>query len=66
MNTLEAEIAITALHATGEYSVLRKLNLERDSRFTRAVNNDFGDKVNLGGGIKGYSLFVCAVCCSSF
>ncbi len=35
LNTLEAEIAITALHATGEYTVLRKLNLERDPRFTQ-------------------------------
>ena len=34
MNALEAEIAITALRATGEYTVLRKLNLERDTRFT--------------------------------
>ena len=34
MNVLETEIAITALHATGEFSVLRKLNLDRDSRFT--------------------------------
>ena len=35
MNVLEAEIAITALHATGDYTVLRKLYLDRDSRFTR-------------------------------
>jgi DNA polymerase-3 subunit epsilon len=35
INVLEAEIAITALHATGEYTVLRKLNLERDLRFTK-------------------------------
>jgi len=35
MNILEAEIAITALHATGEFKVIRKLNLERDTRFTR-------------------------------
>lgn len=34
MNSLEAEIAITALHATGEFSVLRKLNLEKESSFT--------------------------------
>lgn len=33
-NQLQAEIAITALHATGEYQVLRKLNLDRDNRFT--------------------------------
>ena len=35
MNTLEAEIAITELHATGDYIVLRKLNLDRDTRFSR-------------------------------
>ena len=35
MNALEAEIAITALHATGDYTVLRRLNLDRDTRFTR-------------------------------
>ncbi len=35
INVLEAEIAITALHATGDYTVLHKLNLERDSRFTQ-------------------------------
>src|SRR5512144_21344 len=34
MNPLEAEIAITALHATGDYLVLRRLDLERDTRFT--------------------------------
>jgi len=34
LNILEAEIAITALHATGEYTVIRKLNLERDTRFS--------------------------------
>lgn len=33
-NPLEAEIAITALHATGDYQVLRKINLDRDTRFT--------------------------------
>lgn len=33
-NQLEAEIAITALHATGDYLVLRKINLEQDSRFS--------------------------------
>ena len=33
-NPLEAEIAITALHATGDYQVLRKINLNRDTRFT--------------------------------
>lgn len=35
MNVLEAEIAITALHATGDYTVLRKLHLDRDTRFSR-------------------------------
>jgi DNA polymerase III subunit epsilon len=35
LNPLEAEIAITALHATGDFMVLRKLNLEKDNRFTR-------------------------------
>ena len=35
LNALEAEIAIAALHATGEYTVLRKLNLERDPRFAQ-------------------------------
>ena len=34
MNPLEAEIAVTALHATGDYLVLRRLDLERDTRFT--------------------------------
>lgn len=34
LNPLEAEIAITALHATGEFSVLRKLNLDREPGFT--------------------------------
>lgn len=33
-NPLEAEIAITALHASGDYQVLRKNNLDRDIRFT--------------------------------
>jgi DNA polymerase-3 subunit epsilon len=33
-NQLEAEIAITGLHGTGEYLVLRKINLDRDIRFT--------------------------------
>lgn len=35
MNPLEAEIAVTALHATGEFMVLRKLNLEKESRFAK-------------------------------
>ncbi len=36
MNALEAEIAITALHATGEFSVLRKLNLDQEPGFTHS------------------------------
>jgi DNA polymerase III subunit epsilon len=35
MNPLEVEIAISALHSTGDFLVLRRLDLERDSRFTR-------------------------------
>lgn len=35
MNVLEAEIAITALHATGDYTVLRKLNLDQETRFSQ-------------------------------
>lgn len=35
LNPLEAEIAITALHNTGEFTVLRRLNLQNDPRFTR-------------------------------
>ena len=35
MNLLEVEIAVTALHATGEFTVLRKLSLDKDSRFTQ-------------------------------
>lgn len=34
-NQLEAEIAITSLHATGDYLVLRKINLDQDARFSR-------------------------------
>ena len=40
MNPLEAEIAITALHATGDYLVLRRLDLERDTRFTHRTVED--------------------------
>lgn len=39
MNPLEAEIAITALHATGDFHVLRRLNLDRDSRFTHKATS---------------------------
>jgi len=45
MNPLEAEIAITDLHATGEFTVLRKLNLERDTRFTHKPAQ--GSKIGL-------------------
>lgn len=34
INSLEAEIAVAALHSTGEFVVLRKLNLATDRRFT--------------------------------
>lgn len=34
LNPLEAEIAIAALHATGEFTVVRKLILDKDHRFT--------------------------------
>jgi len=33
MNPIEAEIAVTGLHATGDYKVLRRMNLSQDSRF---------------------------------
>ena len=35
MNALEIEVAIAALHSTGDYLVLRRLNLERDARLAR-------------------------------
>lgn len=35
MNDLEVEVAISALHSTGDYVVLRRVNLEKDNRFTR-------------------------------
>ena len=35
MTALDIEIAITALHNTGDYTVLRRLDLDRDTRFTR-------------------------------
>lgn len=38
-NQLEAEIAITSLHATGDYLVLRKINLDQDVRFSRKNHN---------------------------
>lgn len=37
MNALETEIAISALHSTGDYLVLRRINLEKDTRITRKV-----------------------------
>ncbi len=46
MNVLDAEIAITALCSTGDYAVLRKLNLERDSRFTQ-IRVAQGSKIGL-------------------
>lgn len=38
-NQLEADIAITSLHATGDYLVLRKINLDRDTRFTHKTSS---------------------------
>jgi DNA polymerase III subunit epsilon len=38
MNALEIEVAISELHSTGDYQVLRRLNLERDTRLTRKVS----------------------------
>ena len=35
MNALEIEVAIAALHSTGDYQVLRRLNLARDARLGR-------------------------------
>lgn len=40
MNALEAEIAITALHATSDYKVLRKINLKQDSRFSNQKSSN--------------------------
>lgn len=37
MNPIEAEIAVTGLNSTGDYKVLRRLNLSHDNRFTRKV-----------------------------
>ena len=37
MNALEIEVAIAALHSTGDYLVLRRLDLARDSRLARKV-----------------------------
>jgi DNA polymerase III subunit epsilon len=35
LNPLEAEIAVTALHAAGAFRVLRRINLDQDRRLTR-------------------------------
>jgi DNA polymerase III subunit epsilon len=35
LNSLEAEIAVTALHATGNFKVLRKIDLNQGTRFTQ-------------------------------
>jgi DNA polymerase-3 subunit epsilon len=35
MNDLEVEVAISALHSTGDYLVLRRINLDKDPRFSR-------------------------------
>lgn len=40
MNPLEAEIAVTALHATGNFQMLRRIDLEHDTRFTRRAVPD--------------------------
>ncbi|NVN90362.1 MAG: DNA polymerase III subunit epsilon [Desulfuromonadales bacterium] len=40
LNPLEAEIAVTALHATGNFQVLRRINLEQDIRLTRKTISD--------------------------
>jgi DNA polymerase-3 subunit epsilon len=45
MNSLEAEIAVTTLRATGEFSILRKLNLERESSFT--LRSVAGSKIGI-------------------
>jgi DNA polymerase-3 subunit epsilon len=45
MNVLESEIAITALQATGDYTVLRRLNLDSDPRFT--LKSTRGSKIGL-------------------
>jgi DNA polymerase-3 subunit epsilon len=39
-NQLEAEIAITSLHATGDYLVLRKISLDQDIRFSRKSSSN--------------------------
>jgi DNA polymerase III subunit epsilon len=40
LNPLEAEIAVTALHASGDFQILRKINLQHNTSFTqRTVYN---------------------------
>jgi DNA polymerase-3 subunit epsilon len=38
MNPLETEVAIANLHSSGNFKVLRRLNLDEDPRFTRRGN----------------------------
>ncbi len=45
MDSLEAEIAVTALRATGEFKILRKLNLEKESSGTDLVDLQMGKEV---------------------
>ena len=40
LNPLEAEIAVTALQATGNYRILRRLDLDNDPRLTRRKTAD--------------------------
>ena len=40
LNPLEAEIAVTALHSTGNFKVTRRLNLNQDTRFTRCTDSN--------------------------
>ncbi|MBW4057053.1 MAG: DNA polymerase III subunit epsilon [Proteobacteria bacterium] len=44
-NVLEAEIAITSLHTTGEFEVLRKLDLEKETAFSQGSVQ--GSKIGL-------------------
>lgn len=39
MNPIEAEIAVTGLHSTGDYKVLRRMNLRQDNRFAGKVTS---------------------------
>lgn len=45
LDSLEAEIAIASLHATGEFTVIRKLKLEKDHRFSQKPVN--GSKIGI-------------------